>query len=153
MTNILVVENGESLFAKDLRIGGDHYTDLIINEMDLSYDEAEEVKHNQRAGMFDASIEQLTNDFIQLISSEINDTLNNFSVAHGAENVKRIMIGGGSSTLPGFKDRLSELAKSYVGILNPFRNIDYSGGAIDPEYIEDISPKMNIATGLALRVS
>ncbi len=67
--------------------------------------------------------------------------------------MKRIMISGGSSTLPGFKDKLSEQAQSYVGILNPFRNIDYSEGAFDPEYIEDISPKMNIATGLALRIS
>ncbi len=153
VTNVLVVENGESVFARDLRIGGDHYTDLIINEMDLSYDEAEEVKHSQRAGMFDANVERLTNDFIQLISSEITDTLSNFSTAHGTENVKRIMISGGSSTLPGFKDKLSEQAQSYVGILNPFRNIDYSEGAFDPEYIEDISPKMNIATGLALRIS
>lgn len=153
VTNVLVVENGESVFAKDLQIGGDHYTELIINEMDLNYEEAEEVKHNQRAGMFDADVERLTSDFIQLISSEIKDTLSNFSLAHGAENVKRIMISGGSSTLPGFKDKLSELSQSYVGILNPFRNIDYSEGGFDPEYIEDISPKMNIATGLALRIS
>ena len=61
------------------------------------------------------------------------------------------MIGGGSAALPGMKDALSTIAESYVGILNPFRNIDYSQAAFDPEYINDISSKMNIATGIALR--
>ncbi len=55
--------------------------------------------------------------------------------------------------MPGFKDMLSETTESYVGTLNPFRNIVYRKDAFDPEYIEDIAPKMNIATGLALRVS
>ena len=153
VTNILVIENGDPVFAKDLQIGGDRHTDLIIEEMNLSYEEAEEVKHNQRAGVYDESVERITTDFIHLISKEIKDTLDNFSKAHSSDNVKRIMIGGGSSTLPGFKDYLSQITQSYIGILNPFRNIVYVEGAFDPEYIEDISPKMNIATGVALRIS
>lgn len=151
VTNVLIIDNGESVFATDLPVGGDQYTDLIINEMSLSYEEAEEIKHNQRVGLTDPGIEELANNFINLICHEIKNILDHFSISHSSEKVKRIMIGGGSATLPGMKDTLSTIAESYVGILNPFRNIDYSETAFDPEYINDISPKMNIATGIALR--
>lgn len=151
VTNVLIIDNGESVFATDLPVGGNQHTDLIINEMNLSYEEAEEVKHNQRVGLTNPGIENLTDNFIQSISYEIKKTLEHFSISHSSEKVKRIMIGGGSAALPGMKDALSTIAESYVGILNPFRNIDYSQAAFDPEYINDISSKMNIATGIALR--
>ncbi len=151
VTNVLIIDNGESVFAKDLPVGGDQYTDLIIDKMGLTYDEAEEVKHNLRAGLTDPAIEELADNFIQSISYEIKSILDHFSATHSSEKVKRIMIGGGSATLPGMNNTLSTVAQSYVGILNPFRNIDYSEAAFDPEYISDISPKMNIATGIALR--
>ena len=151
VTNVLIIDNGESVFARDLPVGGDLYTDLIMDQMGLSYEEAEEVKHNQRAGLTDTAIEELAYNFIQSISYEIKNILDHFSISHSSEKVKRIMIGGGSATLPGMKGTLSTVAQSYVGILNPFRNIDYSEATFDPEYINDISPKMNIATGIALR--
>ncbi|MGB2691035.1 MAG: type IV pilus assembly protein PilM [Thermodesulfobacteriota bacterium] len=151
VTNILIVDGGESVFARDLLIGGTHYTDLIMDQLTLTYEEAEEVKHNQRGGVTDPVIEQIANKFIQSISNEIKSTLEYFSTAHSKESVKRIMIGGGTASLPGLKDALSKIAGSYVGLLNPFRNINYSKEVFDPEYIEDISPKMIVATGLALK--
>lgn len=150
VTNLLIVENDESVFARDLLLGGKNYTDSIMEHLDLSYEEAEEMKHNQRAG-FDPAIESVSMNFINSISDEIKRTLDYFSSAHSKEEVKRIMIGGGSASLPGLKETLSETTGSYVGLLNPFRNISCSEDIFDPEYIQDISPKMIVATGLALR--
>ena len=121
-----------------------------MSDMDLTYDQAEEVKHTHRAGLTDQRIEILSNSFINFISKEIKLTIDYFSAAHSDDNVKRIMIGGGTANLPGLKEHLSEITQSYVGILNPFRNIGFSEENFDPEYIKDISPKMSIATGLAL---
>jgi type IV pilus assembly protein PilM len=150
VTNILIIHNGEAVFARDLPIGGGIYSDSIMSDMDLTYDQAEEVKHTQRAGLTDQRIEILSSSFINSISKEIKLTIDYFSAAHSDENVKRIMIGGGTANLPGLKEYLSETTQSYVGILNPFRNIGFSEENFDPEYIKDISPKMSIATGLAL---
>jgi len=150
VTNILIIHNGEAVFARDLPIGGGIYSDSIMSDMDLTYDQAEEVKHTQRAGLTDQRIEILSSSFINSISKEIKLTIDYFSAAHSDENVKRIMIGGGTANLPGLKEYLSEITQSYVGILNPFRNIGFSEENFDPEYIKDISPKMSIATGLAL---
>ncbi|MFA9409528.1 MAG: pilus assembly protein PilM, partial [Candidatus Dadabacteria bacterium] len=151
VTNILIIDNGESVFARDLLTAGSRYTDMIMKELSLTYEEAEEVKHNQRVRVTDPAIELLANNFINSISHEIKQTLDYFSTTHCNEKVKRIMIGGGTASLPGLKDALSEIAGSYVGILNPFRNINYSENTFDPEYIQDISTKMIVATGLALR--
>lgn len=153
VTNILIVDNGESVFARDLLIGGNHYTNLIMDQLDLSYEDAEEVKHNQRVGLSGPDIDKISINFINSISNEIKRTLEYFSNTHSKENVKRIMIGGGSSSLQGLKEVLSESTDAYVGILNPFRNIHYNEDNFDPEYIRDISPKMIVATGLALRTS
>lgn len=153
VTNLVIIDNGESVFARDLLIGGSSYTDLIMERLKLTYDEAEEVKHNLRVASADPEIDLLTSKFINSISLEIKETLDYFSTAHGYENVKRIMIGGGTANLPGLKDTLSEITESYVGILNPFRNINCSQEAFDPEYLQDISPKMTVATGLALKTA
>jgi len=150
VTNILIIHNGEAVFARDLPIGGGLYSDTIMSDMDLTYDQAEEVKHTQRAGLTDQRIVILSNSFINSISKEIKLTIDYFSAAHSDENVKRIMIGGGTANVPGLKEYLSEITQCYVGILNPFRNIGFSEENFDPEYIKDISPKMSIATGLAL---
>lgn len=151
VTNLLIVDNGESVFASDLLTGGSHYTDLIMKELSLTYEEAEEVKYNQRVGLSDPLVEPIAKAFIDSLSNEIKQTLDSFAALHSKENVKRIMIGGGTASLLGLKDRLSETTGSYVGILNPFRNISYSEEMFDTEYIQDISPKMIVATGLALR--
>lgn len=151
VTNMLIIDNGESVYARDLPIGGELYTDLIMDNMDISYEEAEELKHNLRSGASDPVVQDLANEFINSITGQIKNALENFSTAHRSENVKRIMLSGGTATLPGLKDSISESINSYVGILNPFRNINFSDSDFDPEYIEDVSAKMNIATGLALR--
>jgi len=150
VTNILILQNGEAVFARDLLIGGDVYSQAIMTEMDLTYDQAEEVKHSQSAGFTSHVVDQLANDFMKSISAEIKETTDYYSGAHSQEKVKRIMISGGTAMLPGLKEMISELTQSYVGVINPFRNIVLSEDIFDPEYVEDISPKMCIAAGLAL---
>jgi type IV pilus assembly protein PilM len=150
VTNILILQNGEVVFARDLLTGGDIYSHSIMTELDITYDQAEEVKHSQSAGFNSPVADHLADDFIKTISAEIKETMDYYSAAHSQEKVKRIMIGGGTAMLPGLKEKISEITQSYVGILNPFRNIDLSKDIFDPEYVEDISPKLCIAAGLAL---
>ena len=150
VTNILILQSGEVVFARDLLIGGDVYSHTIMTEMDFTYDQVEEVKHNQSAGFTSPVVDQLASDFIKSISSEIKEATDYYSAAYGQDKVKRIMIGGGTAMLPGLKEMISELTQSYVGVLNPFRNIDLRNDIFDPEYVEDVSPKMCIAAGLAL---
>jgi len=151
VTNILILQSGEAVFARDLLIGGDVYSHTIMTEMDFTYDQAEEVKHSQSAGFTSPVVDQLASDFIKSISSEIKEATDYYSAAYGQDKVKRIMIGGGTAMLPGLKEMISELTQSYVGVLNPFRNIDLRKDIFDPEYVEDVSPKMCIAAGLALK--
>ena len=150
VTNILILQSGEVVFARDLLIGGDVYSHTIMTESDFTYDQVEEVKHSQSAGFTSPVVDQLASDFIKSISSEIKEATDYYSAAYGQDKVKRIMIGGGTAMLPGLKEMISELTQSYVGVLNPFRNIDLRNDIFDPEYVEDVSPKMCIAAGLAL---
>ena len=36
-------------------------------------------------------------------------------------------------------------------VLNPFQKISYNPSKFDPNYIDDIAPRMTVAVGLALR--
>ena len=152
VTNLIIIKDGGPVFAQDLEIGGDRYTNMIMAEMELSYEEAEEVKYNQRTGLVDPALNQLAHNFIDILCADIKKALDSFSLAHTEEKVKRIMIGGGPSGMPGIQEALSVLTQSYVGVLNPFRKIEYNNNNFDSEYIEEISSKMTIATGLALRI-
>ena len=86
-----------------------------------------------------------------MICGEIKRTLDFFTNTIWKEKVTNILLGGGSSKVPSMQSVLQTLTGSTVEILNPFRNISYSSKDFDTGYINDISQKMSIATGLAIR--
>src|SRR5208282_6646551 len=44
ITNIVVGRGGTPLFARDVSVGGNQYTDALQKELDLSYEDAEKLK-------------------------------------------------------------------------------------------------------------
>jgi type IV pilus assembly protein PilM len=152
VTNINILKDGISIFARDITAGGRQFTEWIQKEFDLSYDEAEKKKYSLELGKVPPELDRITRDFTDLICGEIKRTLDFFSTTTTSrETVRKIMLGGGSSKIPYIKETLEDKIGATVEIVNPFRNILYSDRDFDPEYILDIAPKMGVVMGLALR--
>ena len=151
VTNINILKDGVSIFTRDITVGGNQFTDWIIKELDCSYEEAESMKFALISGEQNPQVERISHDFIDLICGEIKRTLEFFSSTLWKGKIETIMLGGGSSKVPGLKEMLTDMTESVVEKMNPFRAISYDTGDFDPDYLEDLAPKMNVVMGLALR--
>lgn len=151
VTNINILKDGLSIFTRDIASGGNQFTDLIIKDKGMSFEEAEKMKSTMHEGDIPQGLEGLTNNFNDLICGEIKRTLEFFTSTLWRSTVDNILIGGGSSKVPGLKDVLAEMTEANVDFMDPFRSIAYDRNDFDPEYIEAISPKMGVVMGLAMR--
>lgn len=151
VTNINILKDGVSVFTRDISTGGNQYTEWLMKELDVDFVEAEQMKFNVGGDESPLELERVTSDYIDLISGEIKRTLDFFVSNFWKDRLTRIVLGGGSSKVPGLSDVLKDITDTDVEIVNPFRNIEVSDTDFDPTYIHDISPKMSVAVGLAMR--
>ena len=151
VTNINILKDGVSIFTRDITTGGNQFTDWIMKDLGVDYPEAESMKTSMRGGENSPELEGLIHNYNDLICGEIKRTLEFFASTLWTSKVGNILIGGGSSRVPGLRDVLEDLTDAKVDFMNPFRNIAHDKNDFDPEYIEAIAPKMSVVMGLATR--
>lgn len=151
ITNVNIVGEGVSVFTRDITVGGNQLTELIQKEFGVDYEEAERMKRSiGGVAQISPDLDRILRDFTDLVCGEIKKTLDFFVKTLWRDGIERIMIGGGCSKIPYIRETLGGLVDSEVEVFNPFKNV-FCGLDFDPEYINDIAPKMGVAVGLALR--
>ncbi|MGI9534942.1 MAG: pilus assembly protein PilM, partial [Thermodesulfobacteriota bacterium] len=131
--------------------GGNQFTEWIMKEQNLSFEDAEQTKQSISSNEIPFELERITNDYIDLITGEVKRTLDFFSTNFSQEKITRISLSGGSSKVPNTAETLQDVTDIDVELANPFKNITVSETEFDPNYILDLAPKMGVAVGLALR--
>ena len=149
--NVNVVEGGQSLFTRDVAMGGDAYTEALRSELGLSFEEAERLKRGlavDGAGAADAGpiVAAVTGDLLL----ELEKTLDFFRATTGAERVDELVLGGGSAAVPGLLPALETRFAVPVSSFDPFRRV-----VCDPEergaHGDGADAAAAVAVGLALR--
>ncbi len=146
VTNLSVVDGKEPFVLKDIPFGGQWITLRLMEELEITYEEAERIKFGIKSYGGHEWAESVIDDFVALVTDEIKTVL--FEVG---KVIDRIVLSGGCSKIAAFADALGEAAGAEVEISNPFQSIAVSDSRFDPEYIEHLAPKMAVAAGLALR--
>lgn len=152
VTNVTVMQGGESLFWRDITFGGNQYTDAIQRELNLSFAQAEALKRGESVA--DRNIQQvipILNSVSEDFASELRKTLDFFAATSGAERVEHVVIAGGGSGVLNLDAILREKFGIPVEIMNPFRNISINESDFNPEWISEVGPSMAVAVGLAIR--
>ncbi len=115
VTNIAIL-NGENIeFTREILMGGKYLTTQIQRSIKVKYKEAEEKKVAA-----DADVTYLFEDFIFNISSEINKTVRFYLATKPKENIGKIFVTGGSSLLPGIKEKIVDETGIPVEVVDPF---------------------------------
>ena len=101
-------------------LGGTHFTEAVARQLKVGVDEAEKIK---RAFGFDKEktgnkVFSILQTKFQMIVEEINKTIRYFEDKSG-ENIKEIVLAGGSALLPEVDTYLSEKFGKKVRIANP----------------------------------
>ncbi len=131
VTNIAIL-NGENIeFTREILMGGKYLTSQIQKSIKVKYKDAEEKKITA-----DADVTYLFEDFIFNISSEINKTVRFYLATKPKENIGKIFVTGGSSLLPGIKEKIVDETGIPVEVINPFLMIQNGSPGLYEEFKE-----------------
>lgn len=149
--NIVVTKGGTPLFSRDVSVGGNQFTDALQKEMNLSFEEAEEVKKGKSIeGVLSENVAMMIESVSEVLLLEIQKTFDFFRATTVGEQLQRVYLSGGCAKVSGFVEMVQSRLNVPVEVLDPFKSIAIGKG-IDISYLDEISPSMAVAVGLALR--
>ena len=151
VTSIAILQNGVSVFWRDITIGGNQYTDTLQRELNLSRDQAEAAKRGETVeGVNGSQAQEILGSVNEELCHEIQRTVDFVKAFAGSENpLEGIYLTGGGSRLPGLKEALGAQFGARVEMLDPFRKVHLPSrvGAQSAE----LAAQAAVAVGLALR--
>ncbi len=153
--NVNIVKGGQSLFTRDITVGGSQFTDILQQSLGYSYEEAEAAKRGAELSesVEETAIEPLMENVTETVAMEIQKTFDFYRATTDEDeiDVEKILLSGGASKLAGLKEDLAEKLELPVEVLDPFREINVDKRKFDPDYLKEIMPEMAVAVGLAIR--
>ena len=147
-TSLKVLRDEELLYDREQAFGGSQLTQLISRLYGFSYEEAEQKK--LAADLPEDFEGSLLAPFVDSLSQEIGRALQYFFTSTPHHKVHYVMLAGGSATLPGLKDRVTELTGFASMVVNPFEHMKL-GSAVRESKVRRESSSYLTACGLAMR--
>ena len=147
-TSLKVLRDDEMLYDRDQAFGGSQLTQLISRQYGFSFEEAEQKKLS--SDLPEDYDQQILAPFVDSLSQEIGRALQYFFTSTPHHKVHYVMLAGGTATLPGLKDRVTELTGFASMVVNPFDNMKL-GSAVRESKLRREAPSYLTACGLAMR--
>ncbi|TDX29908.1 type IV pilus assembly protein PilM [Modicisalibacter xianhensis] len=148
MNSFHVLRGGRIIYSRDTVFGGRQLTEEIRTRYGLSLDEAGLAK--KRGGLPDDYLANVLTPFLDTLIQQIGRSLQLYYTAGRNPEVKKIILAGGSSVIPGLSERLAADSGMPVEIANPFLHMKVSP-RIDVHTLAGDAPAMLTACGLAMR--
>lgn|GEM_PF-58646 len=147
-TTILNIYKKDDLYlTRDIPIAGDAFTNAIQKEKQISFQEAESIKHDKN---FDLNIIRPTLDNL---TKEIRRSLIYYDNQTSRRGFSRLVLTGGSCRMAGLVSYFSEELGLAVEIANPFQAVQIDPRKFAQDELQFFSPQMALAFGLASRVN
>ena len=150
--NINIVANEQSVFTRDVSLGGNAYTEAVQRELNLPFDSAELLKKGMPVdGATFEDVIPVLRAMTENVLLEVQKTFDFFKATASTDRIDRIMLSGGASRVEGFAEALQERFGTPVEMFDPFRKITLDAKMFSAEQRETIAPTAAVAVGLALR--
>jgi type IV pilus assembly protein PilM len=147
--NINIVYNGNSVFTRDMSIGGNHYTEELQKQLSVSFDEAEQVKIGKQQAP--QNIQPVLDSISNSVALEIQRSLDFFTATSNFGHISKVYLAGGASKTAGLQQIIENQVGIPVELINPFNNIEIPTKTFDKDYVQEIAPLCGVVVGLALR--
>ncbi len=150
--NVNVLKGGNSVFTRDIQVGGNMFNEEIQKRLGLNSEEAEQVKlGSEIEGVDPAVLATVMSESADTLAQEIQRSLDYFSATSADDKVARLHISGGVARMAGISEVLEQRLGVPVEILDPFRRIEIDEELFDPEYLQAVRPLFAVGMGLAMR--
>jgi len=150
--NINILTGDQSVFTRDISIGGNAYTEAVQKELNLPFDSAEQAKKGLPVeGVSFDDVRPVLHAMTENVLLEIQKTFDFFKATAASDRIDRIVVSGGASRVDGFTATLQERFATPVETFDPFRKIALDTSKLHIADAENVLPTAAVAVGLALR--
>ena len=150
-TNINILQGDQSVFTRDISMGGNAYTEALQRELNLPYESADALKRGEPVdGVTYDEARPVLRAVTENVMLEIQKTFDFFKATAASDKIDRIVLSGGASRAEGFTEMLAERFEAPVEVFDPFRKVGFDSKKFKTSAV-DIAPMVAVAVGLALR--
>lgn len=144
-TTINIVEGGVLKLSYSSDISGNDFTQSIVKSLSVNAQKADLLKKEK--GIESEETKEILLPFINLIIIEMEKIFKDFEIKEKA--IKKIILAGGSSFLPGLGQYITSYLKKETIMADPFFGFIYP--PILEKKLKETGPSFAIAVGAALR--
>jgi type IV pilus assembly protein PilM len=149
--NINILHGAQSVFTRDISIGGNAYTEAVQRELDLPFDVAEQLKRGIPVdGATFEDAQPVLRAVTENVLLEIQKTFDFFKATAASDHIDHLIVSGGASRVDGFREMVQERFNAPVEEFDPFRAVMWDARKLGTPAI-DAAPTAAVAVGLALR--
>ena len=150
-TNINILSGEQSVFTRDVSIGGNAYTEALQRELSLPYEVAAQSKRGETVdGVGFEEARPVLRAVTENVMLEIQKTFDFFKATASSDRIDRLVVSGGASRAEGFTEILAERFGAPVDTFDPFRRVSFDARKV-PGNPAEIAATAAVAVGLALR--
>ena len=150
--NINIIHGDQSVFTRDISIGGNTHTEALQKELNLSFEDADLLKKGVPIeGTTFEEADPVLRAVTENLLLEIQKTFDFFKATAASDQIDQIVLSGGASRVEGFAEALAERFEAQEERFDPFRQVAYDTKKLGEDLQADIRPTAAVAVGLALR--
>jgi type IV pilus assembly protein PilM len=149
--NINILQGDQSVFTRDISMGGNAYTEAVQKELDLPFETAEQLKKGipVDGATFDDA-QPVLRAVTENVLLEIQKTFDFFKATASSDQIDRIMLSGGASRVDAFHEMVQERFNAPVEEFDPFRAVTWDAKKLGSDAV-DLAATAAVAVGLAVR--
>jgi len=152
MTELAIAFKDNVRFSRGIATGGTALSRAISQELGFEMSQAEEYKKSY--GLDETELEgkvvKVLKPVFDVIVGDIRRAIAYFNSHNQEIPIRRTVICGGSSLIPGILVYLAKELNMEVQLANPFREVSV-GAKFPKEKIADLEPIFSVAVGLAMK--
>ena len=145
--NICVVKEGTPRFVRMLMRGGDFFTKLLCDHLELSPVEAEEIKRGRSS---DAEANTLLQREIQAFVGEIRRSLEYYISQTQERDLNKVILSGSGSKMINLPLELNRGLRLPIEIGHPLQNVQLGKLPYSPEELAELEASIAVCVGLGL---
>jgi len=152
--NINIIQGDQSVFTRDISMGGNAYTEAVQKELNLPFDTAEAAKKGEPVdGVTFEEVQPVLHAMTENVLLEIQKTFDFFKASASSDRIDKVLLSGGASRVDGFQKALEERFATVIEPFNPFQNIAFDPGKLGVSDPDGVQTAAAVAVGLALRTA
>jgi type IV pilus assembly protein PilM len=150
--NINIVSGEQSVFTRDISVGGNAYTEAVQKELNLPFETAEQVKKGEVVdGVTFDDVKPVLHAVTENVLLEIQKTFDFFKATATSDPIERLLLSGGACAVDGFAQALEDRFGSPVETFDSFKKIAFDPHKFGVGDVDRLAPTAAVAVGLALR--